>query len=159
MFCKKTEENVALKNEHFLMIHESEKCYGLYFNESASPVDVILSIKNAVTFCAAKEKNNPYYISFRTESTECLNQLFFAHIDKMKLLSLSEADESDTELDSRYVVFLQNLLSDKGCNLNGFAFITTPDMECIIADDEKPRLHGEVSIYFNWHNIANSAAE
>lgn len=157
-FHERDADTPALKNKYFSLIQNqnSKEAYYVYFRDSISAIDTILSIKQAITFCTAKEKDNPFFIYYRTTNTENLNHLFLKkHNQNKQHMAPTAIDELNLEISSSYNIFLRKHLFDNGCILDDSVFITTPDMQCGLDNTEKLCLYGGVCIYFNWQNITN----
>jgi len=154
------DETVVSKNDSFLLTRDRcpEFCiYSIYFNDSISASDTLLSIKQVIEYCALAESNNPYLIRFGTEDTERLNHLFWEHLNKSGHLSQRDIDDS-SGIRSRYKDFLREHLCGIGCVFNESAFLTTPEMGYILDFGADPYLYGEVYMHFNWQNMPNTAA-
>ncbi len=160
IFYERTEEIIVIENDHFSMTQNKnfKEEYFICFNNPISVTDIMSSIKQAVSFCSIKKKNNSYFIGYKTEETEKLNQLFLKKLNTdNEHLSQIEIDELNLKIGSMYDIFLRKLLFDAGCHLPDSAFITTPDMLCGLNDEGNLCLYGEVYIYFNWQNITGSS--
>lgn len=160
VFYKRTEEFIVIEKDHFFMVQNNnfKKEYFIYFNASISVTDIISSIKQAVSFCSVKEKNNSYFIGYRTEDVAKLNQFFLKSLNTDdEHLTQIEIDELNLKISSMYDIFLRKLLFEAGYRLPDSAFITTPDMLCGLNDKGKLCLYGEVYIYFNWQNKTSSS--
>lgn len=159
-FHEKDDKILVLRNKYFFLIQDlnSKEYYNIYFRDSISAIDTIKSIKQAIIFCAAKERNNPYIIRYRTTNTEKLNHLFFEkHGLNKKHLTSTEIEVS--KISNSYDIFLRKQLFDNGCILDDSAFIITPDMDCYLDFDNKLGFYSQISIYFNWHNMTNYPSE
>jgi len=150
--CSLKAEEVVFKNDCFLLAKDQSPdfcIYSIYFNDSISARDILLSIKQVVEYCALSEKDNPYFIRFGTEDAESLNRLFWEYLNKSGRLSPTEI-ENDLKICSRYKDFLRKHLRDRGCILSDSVILTTPEMGYILGFSDDPDLYGEVYMHFNW---------
>ena len=150
--CTLKAEKVVFKHDCFLLAQDQSPdfcIYSIYFNDSISARDTLLSIKQVVEYCALSEKDNPYFIRFGTEDTESLNHLFWEYLNKSGRLSQTEI-EDNLKISSRYKDFLQKRLCDIGCVLSDSVILTTPEMGYILGFSDDPYLYGEVYMHFNW---------